>query len=79
MLRYCVTNSIIKNFYIIGSKAYDLAGAKNLSIRTVFLNTVEKVYPAEMYDTGEPDIVGGGLVECVTKLIEFERVKRHLV
>lgn len=63
---------------MIGSNAFDLAGAKNISIRTVFLNATEKVYPTHMFDTGDPDIVGRDLVECVTRMIEFERVKRHI-
>jgi phosphoglycolate phosphatase-like HAD superfamily hydrolase len=61
---------------MIGSSAFDLAGAKNISIRTVFLDTIEQVYPAQMYEHGEPDIIGRNLVECVTKMIEFERVKK---
>ncbi|KAI7893372.1 HAD-like domain-containing protein [Mucor mucedo] len=63
----------IENFYMVGSYAFDLAGAKNVSFRTVFLNTSEKVYSAKMYDTGGPDITGASLVECVTKMIQFEK------
>jgi hypothetical protein len=64
---------------MVGSHAFELAGAKNVALRTVFLNTTEKIYAAQMYSTGEPDITGNSLVDCVTKLIEFERTKRHLV
>lgn len=63
---------------MVGSYAFDLAGAKNVSLRTVFLNTSEKIYSAQMYDTGGPDMTGNNLVECVTKMIDFEKT-RHFV
>lgn len=69
----------IENFYMVGSHAFELAGAKNVALRTVFLNTIEKVYASQLYRTGDPDITGHSLVDCVTKLIEFEREKKHFV
>ncbi|KAI8061477.1 uncharacterized protein B0P05DRAFT_557164 [Gilbertella persicaria] len=68
----------IENFYMIGSYAFELASAKNVSLRTVFLNSKEKIYTSQMYDTGEPDIVGHSLVDCVEKMIEFEKKRKHL-
>ncbi|OAD75271.1 hypothetical protein PHYBLDRAFT_166530 [Phycomyces blakesleeanus NRRL 1555(-)] len=42
----------IENFYLIAAHAWDLAGAKNVSVRTVYLTTEEKVYSADAYDVG---------------------------
>jgi phosphoglycolate phosphatase-like HAD superfamily hydrolase len=68
-----------KNIYMVGSYAFDLASAKNVAFRTVFLNTTEKIYSAEMYDNGEPDVTGSSLVDCVTKMIQFEKMRRHFL
>jgi hypothetical protein len=64
---------------MVGSHAFDLAGAKNVSLRTVFLNTKEKIYSAQMYDAGGPDIIGHHLIDCVTKLVEFERTRKYFI
>ncbi|KAG2233132.1 HAD-like domain-containing protein [Thamnidium elegans] len=66
----------IETFYLIGSHAFDLASAKNISLKTVFLNTTEKIYPTQMYSTGEPDITGTSLLDCVEKMIEFEKLRK---
>ncbi|KAI7861097.1 HAD-like domain-containing protein [Circinella umbellata] len=69
----------IENFYLIGSHAWDLAGAKNVSFRTVFLTTEEKIYPTEMYDGVGPDLQGDSVLECVQLMIDFEKKKKHFL
>ncbi|KAI9243315.1 HAD-like domain-containing protein [Helicostylum pulchrum] len=66
----------IEAFYLIGSHAFELASAKNISLKTVFLNTTEKIYPVQMYSTGEPDVIGTSLLDCVEKMIEFENLRK---
>lgn len=61
---------------MIGSHAFDLASAKNISLKTVFLNTTEKIYPSEIYNSIGPDVTGSSLLECVEKMIEFERLQK---
>ncbi|KAI7905761.1 HAD-like domain-containing protein [Cokeromyces recurvatus] len=68
----------IESFYLIGSHAYDLAGAKNMSLKTVFLNTTEKIYIRPLYDDHhKPDLIGSNLVDCVKKMMEYENMKKH--
>ncbi|KAI9469750.1 MAG: hypothetical protein EXX96DRAFT_587286 [Benjaminiella poitrasii] len=81
----------IENFYLVGSHAYDLAGAKNVAFKTVFLNTIERVYVAPVTSVtfqpyndnaskGEqPDMIGSSLIECVTKMIDYEHTKRQFM
>ena len=64
---------------MVSSHAYELASAKNVAMRTVFLNTTERVYAAQMYRTGEPDIVGSSLIDCAKKVIDFEKAKKNYV
>lgn len=64
---------------MVGSYSFELASAKNVSLRTVFLTSTEKIYSAQMYDTGDPDIIGHNLVDCVTKMMEFERTRKHFI
>ncbi|KAI9279614.1 HAD-like domain-containing protein [Sporodiniella umbellata] len=68
----------IENFYFVGSYAFDIASAKNMSLRTVYLDTREKIYTQDMYNNGAPDIVGNNLVDCVQKMIQYEKSKRFL-
>ncbi|KAI9313293.1 HAD-like domain-containing protein [Dichotomocladium elegans] len=68
-----------KNFYLISSHAWDLAGAKNVSFRTVFLTSEEKVYPKQIYDDIGPDVQGDTILECVKAMIDLESKKRHFL
>ncbi|KAI9499026.1 HAD-like domain-containing protein [Zychaea mexicana] len=69
----------IENFYLVASHAWDLAGAKNVSFRTVFLTTEEKIYPADMYDGVGPDLQGDSILECVQAMIDLEKSKKHFL
>ncbi|KAI8997065.1 HAD-like domain-containing protein [Pilobolus umbonatus] len=62
----------IENFYIVGAYAHDLAGAQNVSLRTVFLNRVEHVYPHELYGN-RPDREGHDIIDCVHQIIHYEK------
>ncbi|KAG0935126.1 hypothetical protein G6F26_009544 [Rhizopus arrhizus] len=66
----------IENFYFVGSCAFDLASAKNVSLRTVYLNAYEKIYTEGMYNNGAPDVTGNDLLDCVKKMIEYEKVHK---
>ncbi|CEJ03124.1 hypothetical protein RMCBS344292_17113 [Rhizopus microsporus] len=68
----------IENFYLISTYAFDLASAKNMSFRTVFLNTHEKIYAADMYSNGGPNIIGNNLVHCIQEMIDYEKTKKFL-
>ncbi|KAI8967095.1 hypothetical protein BDF20DRAFT_840489 [Mycotypha africana] len=68
----------IENIYLIGSYAFDLAGAKNLSLRTIFLNKREKVYVSSMYDNAEPNLTCTTLTDGVLQMFHFEKTKRFL-
>ena len=64
---------------MIASRACDLAGAKNVSYRTVFLTTEEKVFPAELYGGVGPDVQGDSLLECVQRMMAFEKKRRSFL
>ncbi|KAI7870114.1 HAD-like domain-containing protein [Spinellus fusiger] len=68
----------IENFYLVSSNAWDLAGAKNVSVRTVYLTTEEKVYSADSYDGTSPDCQGDSLLTCVQLMIQLENKRRFL-
>ncbi|KAI8141310.1 HAD-like domain-containing protein [Fennellomyces sp. T-0311] len=69
----------IENVYMIAAHAWDLAGAKNVSYRTVFLTTEEKVYPVEMYDGVGPDLQGDTVLECVQRMIVLEKSRKSFL
>ncbi|CAO3589372.1 unnamed protein product [Absidia cylindrospora] len=63
----------IENFYMVSSLSWDLEGAKNVSMRTVFLTNKEIIYPTGVYDSEGPDIQGTTLVDCVEKAVQYEK------
>ncbi|KAI8381528.1 HAD-like domain-containing protein [Radiomyces spectabilis] len=69
----------IENFYMVATHAWDLAGAKNVSMRTVYLTTEEKVYVKQHDDDGGPDIQGDTMIECIEKMITLEKTRKHFL
>lgn len=63
---------------MIGSSASDLAGAKNVSIRTIFLDSKEKVFPNNIYEISKPDRTGKDLADCVGKMLEMEKSQKFI-
>ncbi|SAM01556.1 hypothetical protein [Absidia glauca] len=67
----------IENFYMVSSHAWELEGAKNVSMRTVFLTHQELIYPSQVYNDKNPDLQGDSLMDCVKKVLSFERSLNH--
>ncbi|KAI9025145.1 HAD-like domain-containing protein, partial [Phycomyces nitens] len=65
--------------FFVAAHAWDLAGAKNVSVRTVYLTTEEKVYSADAYDGSYPDVQSDSLIKCVKGMIELENKKRRFL
>ncbi|RUP45662.1 HAD-like domain-containing protein [Jimgerdemannia flammicorona] len=65
-----------QNFYFIATHAWDLGGAHNNAIRTVFLTTEEKIYIPGVFE--KPDVQGDTIEECVEQMVGLERRKSLL-
>lgn len=62
---------------MVSSHAWELEGAKNVSMRTVFLTQHELLYPSQVYDDKNPDLQGDSLMDCVKKVLSFESSLKH--
>ncbi|KAI8331683.1 hypothetical protein BC941DRAFT_438165 [Chlamydoabsidia padenii] len=67
----------IQNFYMASSHAWVLEGAKNASMRTVFLSNQELVYPTQVYNGKNPDLQGNHLMDCVHMVLQYEQSLHH--
>ncbi|KAI8881069.1 HAD-like protein [Backusella circina FSU 941] len=69
----------IESFYLISSYSWEIASAKNISLKTVFLNTNHKqMFPSQLYNHVEPDITAMSLIECTSKIIEMQTQKAFI-
>ncbi|KAI8086514.1 HAD-like domain-containing protein [Halteromyces radiatus] len=67
----------IENFYMVSKHAWDLEGARNISMRTVYLSQQSSLYPTEVYDGKEPDLRGESPMECVNNVLHLEQSLKH--
>ncbi|ORY99410.1 HAD-like domain-containing protein [Syncephalastrum racemosum] len=61
----------IENFYYVSAHAWDIAGAKNLSYRTIFLSNEEMLFPSDLYQRS-PDAVRTDLLDAMQAMIAIE-------
>ncbi|CAO3637728.1 unnamed protein product [Cunninghamella blakesleeana] len=67
----------IENFYYISSRSWDLASAKNVSMKTAFVKSEELMFTTDIYDGRKPDLEGETVIECVQKILNLESSLKH--
>ena len=64
--------------YMIATHAWDLGGAKNCGMRTVYLTLEERIYLEGDIFSHPPDVTGDSMLECIDQMMATDR-RRSIV